>query len=627
MKKINISFLSKLNLKAPFTADAMILLACLVSILIKCVYFQFTTDISHLSSAFMEIITMLLSTIAVLMMIFSPFLLLRSKFRIAAFFAVNLFYSLLLFSDLNYFRYYQNVVTVPVLYQLRLVGSVGGSVISLLNIRDILLVLDFPLLILFLLFLNKKRTPTEKPFSQRAKAALILFLSGLLLVQYPIHSIEKDTLAFNNNYIISKLGIPYFHYYDIKRFVNETYLHGKVLSYSEQSEIQEFFTNHAMQQKKTELSGALKGKNLIIVQVEAFQSFVVNKTYRGQEITPHFNRLMKDSLYFNNIFYQTGGGNTSDAEFLVNNSIYPMNEGAVYFRFPANTYFSLPKLLKQSGYNTYVFHANEPSFWNRAEMYKAVGFDHFIHKNDYHLDETIGWGLGDKSFYRQSLDKIDTSKPFYSFMVSLSSHHPFDFFKEYTEFDAGEYSDTFFGNYLKAIHYADSALGNLVDELKKRGLDQNTVLVIYGDHMAIPKNQSESLQSFLNYSESEFDWLNLQKVPCLIHFPGLKNGTVSDVIGGEIDLLPTLANLMGFNPPYAMGKDLLSTEEGYAVLRNGSVITQDYLFASENNTFYSPTGNIIEGSQYKEDMMQKRKELYISDLINKKNALQVISSK
>jgi phosphoglycerol transferase MdoB-like AlkP superfamily enzyme len=319
----------------------------------------------------------------------------------------------------------------------------------------------------------------------------------------------------------------------------------------------------------------------------------------------------------------TGGGNTSDAEFLSNNSLYPLKEGSVYFRYPSNTYESIPNLLKKEGYSSYVFHANNPSFWNRTEMYRAVGFDRFFSNNDFTLDEQRGWGLGDKSMFRQGLEKIDTSKPFYSFFITLSSHHPFNYFDDYKGFDAGNYNSTFLGNYMKAAHYADEAIGGFISELKEKGLYDNSVLVIYGDHNAIQKedDQIAALKNAFGFQFTELNWTKLQKVPCFIHFPGMKEFGTINKIGGQIDLLPTLANLMGLDAPFALGKDLLNSSESYAVLRPGTVITEDFVYNNSDNTVYNNAGVKQNKEDYAAKIAEYQKLLNISDLILSKDAL------
>jgi phosphoglycerol transferase MdoB-like AlkP superfamily enzyme len=94
-----------------------------------------------------------------------------------------------------------------------------------------------------------------------------------------------------------------------------------------------------------------------------------------------------------------------------------------------------------------------------------------------------------------------------------------------------------------------------------------------------------------------------------------------DITGGQIDILPTVANLMGFEVPYAMGKDLLNSEEGYAILRGGSYITDSYIYISNlGEAFDKKTGRKLEEKEYEKDFERFEKELEVSDTILHKNA-------
>ena len=113
----------------------------------------------------------------------------------------------------------------------------------------------------------------------------------------------------------------------------------------------------------------------------------------------------------------------------------------------------------------------------------------------------------------------------------------------------------------------------------------------------------------------------LQKVPLIIHCPGLRNGEVESITGGQIDIFPTIANLMGFDSPFAIGKDLLNSHEGYAVLRNGSVITDRYFY--DNNIreiFDIKSGRALDWKDFTHELEGHINELYISDTIIEKDA-------
>lgn len=261
-------------------------------------------------------------------------------------------------------------------------------------------------------------------------------------------------------------------------------------------------------------------------------------------------------------------------------------------------------------------------------MYKALGFDKFIDGDYYIMDEFAGWegnALSDSSFFRQSFDKIDTTNPFYSFFVTLSSHHPFTYFEDY-DFDVGDMQGTLLGNFIKAINYEDKCLGEFIDDLKARGLYDNSLLVIYGDHSGVPKHMSGELMDFLGLEYSEIEWIKLQKVPCIMHYPGLKNGEKLSITGGDIDLLPTIANLMDLDVSYVLGKDLLNSNKGYVVLRNGNVITDSYVYLNEFGNIYGiKDEKLLKRKDYEKELKAILEELNVSDLIIEKNAFKYMN--
>lgn len=614
----------KIIIKSTSILEILLWLAVVISIMVKLFYFQFTTKINHRPIINEENIYMLLSSFGVILIIMSIFIIAFNKKRLAMLIILDFVLSLLIFSDTIYYRYYYSTLTVAVLYQLRLVGSVGDSILSLLKIKDIVYFIDFPFFIAFIYLIKRFNENKIRPFKfrYRASIAVIICVLGYATFSFSYKNADKDSFPYDNNYIIRKIGINYFHYYDIKRFVKDNLLTDRTLSAEEKTKVETYYDKKP--KTSDDFKGIAEGKNLIIVQVEALQGFVINKkTLAGVEITPNLNKLIKESAYFDNMYFQIGGGNTSDAEFLVNTSLYPVKEGSVYFRFPTNKYHSLGNILKEKDYGTYVFHANNPTFWNRNIAYESLGFDSFMSNKAYTLNEYIGWGLGDASFFKQSLDSIDIEKPFYSFMLTLSSHFPFNFvqFEDY-DLDVGKYEGHFLGDYIKAINYTDYAIGCLIEDLKEKNLYDNSLLIIYGDHMAVPKDHSEELLEFLNIEYSDFNWAKLQTIPFIVHYPGLENGTVINTTAGQIDVLPTIANLMNFEVPYAMGKDLFNTKNGYAVLRNNSVITDNYYYLSNlGKAFDINTGTPLDPAAYEKELKSLQNELVISEIIIQKDAL------
>ncbi|HOM03287.1 MAG TPA: LTA synthase family protein [Acetivibrio sp.] len=598
-----------------------VLFAC--SVVFKGVFLQFQNQINFkplfsTTNIFMGVAS--ISFVLVLVALLSIF---HTK-RKLLFFISNILISILFLSDALYLRYYNTIITIPVIYNARYLGPVKESIMSLFRRSDILYFLDIPVFAVMSFVLSKRTGQNKLPLLKRCivVAVLLVVSFGSFKMAYS----KNDMSEYDNNYIVKNFGIGYFHYYDVKKYLKENYLRDKKLKTDEKNELISFFEekNGEDGELTDRFYGIAKGKNLIVVQMEALQHFLIDRKINGEEITPNLNKLVKEGLYFDNIYVQVAGGNTSDAEFMTNTSLYPAKEGAAYFRFATNEYNTIAKELKKEGYNSYALHAYGPAFWNRTEMYKAIGFDTFISSNDYVMDEYIGWGgwaLSDDSFYRQSMDIIDVTKPFYSFFITLSGHHPYSYFEDKQTFDVGKYDRTYLGNYIKAQNYADAAVGRFIERLKEMGLYENSLIVIYGDHTGLPKTQAKELLEFLELSDSKVDWIKLQKIPLLVLCPGVEGETVTTT-GGQIDIFAMIANMMGFDNYYAMGKDLLNTKKGYAVLRNGSVLTDDYYYCSEDDTVYDiKSGEVLDKKDYEDEIVKYQKELRISDIILEKDAL------
>jgi phosphoglycerol transferase MdoB-like AlkP superfamily enzyme len=280
-----------------------------------------------------------------------------------------------------------------------------------------------------------------------------------------------------------------------------------------------------------------------------------------------------------------GRGNTSDAEFVSQNSLYPSMEEPTYTQYVNNTYYGLPWLLRDNGYNAWVFHGYKADYWNREEAYVNQGFQRFISEKDFDFDDIIGFGLKDEDFFDQSihylkeLDKKDEN-PFYAFMITLSSHTPFLMPEEYQTLRIREeHKDTMLGNYLQAIHYTDQQIGSFIESLKREGLYDDTVIAIYGDHFAVLSTDENEQPIMSDLLGERYDFDSMMNMPLIIHVPGEDIHEINTTLGSQLDFYPTIANIMGYNNEKGLvfGRDLNNTEENYVFpqtyMLKGSVIT------------------------------------------------------
>ncbi|MCR5481926.1 MAG: LTA synthase family protein [Clostridia bacterium] len=336
------------------------------------------------------------------------------------------------------------------------------------------------------------------------------------------------------------------------------------------------FTADYEREKDGPLFGVAAGRNVIVIQIESLQNFVIGREYNGQEITPNLNALLEDNtIYFDHYYQQVGSGNTSDAEFATNNSIYGTLQSFTYNLYDNNYFRGLPVLLKEKGYETAVLHAHEDrTFWNRENAYKVLGFDTYyggLMGNPggcFKMTEWMGWGLTDTEFFKQAIEYIkELTQPFYSFVITISNHHPYQMLDKYKFIDLlPEDRDTIVGNYIQSAAYTDYALGEFIQELKDAGVYDNSVIAMYGDHTGLA-HSDEIDESMKRITGKTYDFDTLMSIPLIIHLPNSEydiHQTVSTA-GGQLDFLPTMAYLLGFDSldTIYLGHNLLNIKEGF----------------------------------------------------------------
>ncbi|WP_438433846.1 sulfatase-like hydrolase/transferase [Gorillibacterium sp. sgz500922] len=334
--------------------------------------------------------------------------------------------------------------------------------------------------------------------------------------------------------------------------------------------------------------------NIIAIQLESFQSFVLGKTIEGQEITPNLNKLMKESLTYPNFYLQNGAGNTVDAEFMFNTSLHPVKPPQVIaFTDPMKEFPSLARIVRNKGYSTITMHTNNAMFYNRKEFYSALGFDQFLDKDYFGTDDFIAFGSSDDILYDKGMDAVDeyakAGKPFYAQFISMSSHHPFHLPEKFRELKLSElYQDNLAGDYLQATRYTDTALGHLFDRLKRDGLWDNTILVLYGDHTGIQMKMVEDAEkaALKEIVGHEYTLADALRVPFIIHGPGIE-AKDDPIYGGHLDMLPTLLSLMGDTPADAafLGYDLTKGQSHTIPIRGAFADEGSFI---DEGTLYNP---------------------------------------
>lgn len=412
--------------------------------------------------------------------------------------------------------------------------------------------------------------------------AVVIF-SGLFLTSNEIYSASLSTPAINKIRVSFQKTQPIDY-----KYINEVKTRNKTPE------------NNAF-------TGIAKDKNILVIQVESFQNTFVNMVYNSQELTPYINSLINEpgTIYFDDYFQLTGSGNTSDAEYVSLHSSYPTIEGTSYETYYEKTTYGLPKIAASLGYDTIAMHGYEGSFYQRDKVYPDVGFKEIYLGESFDQTDQVNIGLSDESFFSQCVHKIAAANEkgnFFGFAITLTNHTPFTLDESLKEIVMKEKDKgSFIDGYFNTLRYTDNAIKHFMQALEQQGILQNTVVVIYGDHHGVAKSNLEQVEQIEKLTGKPYDFDTMMNIPLIIKVPGLEQNVQRHNIGSQIDLYPTLINLMGWDKTKipTFGIDLLGDGED---VKNNAVFPQTYMlkgsFITSNGLFEVSRDNTFNKSRY-----------------------------
>jgi lipoteichoic acid synthase len=499
--------------------------------------------------------------------------------------------SFILWGDALYHQYYNRILLYAMHDHVRELFEVSDSAMDLLPVWHLLIYAD--IVVIAVLGARLLRRDHFRRFGlawRAAVLAVILAAAGLTLhgqYRWFVKPPGENEIRFEPEQV-TRVGVYAYHLFDIIRYRTQGAAVPVPPGLVERVKV---FTKkqHAdFSAMRDEGWGSAAGSNVIVVLLESAQSFLVDYKVDGQEVTPTLNRLAHEGIFFSNAYTQIGPGCTSDAELLTQFSLFPLAEELVFSSYGAMPLSGLSDILASKGYHGYVFHGNEASFWDRDRFYARHGIEKFYDESDFIADEKIALGLSDASFFRQLSGIFATklARPFYGLIITLSTHHPFVLpARDITLKVPAGFSKPKFAHYLEAMNYMDRSLGTFIDALDKGGLLENSVVVLFGDHMAVHGYYGKDLCALLKRPPNPIEHF---KVPIIIrppgkNLPGLR-GKVVSLPAGEVDMAPTLLYLLGLEPKGAFfGKNLLMAKKNTVVLSRlflpeGSFVSDRHIF-------------------------------------------------
>ena len=515
-----------------------------------------------------------------------------------------------LFSNVVYYREFADYISVSTIMATSSVSTgLGETALELFNLWDLVYFADF--IIIAIVLRKKPYKLNPKPFSKRASFAvssLAILLFSVNLFTAEIDRPELLTRGFSNTYIVRALGLPAFFTYN----AHQTYTTEKDRSDATAEDlvpVEEYVQEHYAS-PNSDYFGIAKGRNVIYLHLESLQQFVIDYKLNVDgveyEVTLFLNSLYhsQSTLAFSNFFNQVKAGKTSDAETMIETSLFGLNQGSFMVQYGgSNTQQAAPYILSQNGgYTSAVFHGNSASFWNRNNTYKQWGYNYFFDQSYFSEateENSFQYGLNDKIMFADSIQYLERlQQPFYAKFITVSHHYPYtsSLIGDEIGFPLADTPDETINGYFATANYLDASIKAFFDYLKATGLYENSIIVLYGDHYGISNSRNPDLAPLIGKDSqtwSDFDNAMMQRVPYMIVVPGMTNGGIIDTFGGQIDALPTLEHLLGIeaNNYLQVGQDMLSSEHSQVVaLRTaGNFITPKYT-SYGGKIYYTETG-------------------------------------
>ena len=608
----------------------------------------------------------------------------KPKHRFKYFFVWSIIFCLVCIINGIYFKNYLSFSSFSLLSTLPELGGYTDAVFeNILDFKDFIYLWQLFCLIFVHLQLKKKKyyESVEKIEVRKIRflntIVITLIILGFFISMLTGLDISRMKKQWNREYVVQEFGIYTYQANDLISYIRTKV--NSMFGYDEAAKnFRDFYATKEDNHKKNMYTDIFKGKNVIVIHAESIQNFLISDDFRngqpakfnGLEVTPNLNKLSKEGLYFSNFYSEESAGTSSDTEFTFNSSLLPATNGTVFMNYFDREYVTIPKLFKELGYNTSSMHANRSSAWNRQTVHPNLGYeDLYFYTDAYEIDEEIGLGLSDSSFFRQSVQHIkninEKNKKWYTLLLMLTNHTPFSditrWEKENNKVFAVDYKyeevnpttgekeiksapymeDTTLGNYIKSAHYADNAIGEFIQELDKEGLLDNTVLVIYGDHDN--KLKKSVYSRYYNYDykiddtissddpkyidvDEYFYELN-RSVPFIIWTKDMKgtkyNKEVKKVMG-MIDVQPTLGNMFGFENKYALGHDIFDIKDNVVVFPSGNWLTDKIYYNTSKEEFRQIDTKteinmeyINNYKEYAEKIMQVSNDIITYDLIKR----------
>ncbi len=472
------------------------------------------------------------------LLLLSPFWLLRRRWWLLIWLPLTLL-TLWCLAQMCYCRAYDDLMPWRSLGLTDNVNStLMASTVALLRWQDLLIVVPFLVLIVVGIFVGKSRKgirgSNSRAFLLSIFAAVAFGIIGY--VDGDNNYSRRFLHNFSNKDYFARNGLlPYLTFTLHEEFKTHSVSDDEramVLRFLEQDCPQYSDNGYCHQQRR----------NLVLIIVESLHTWPIGMTIDGREVTPVLNRLVaSDSvIYAPHVLFQTSHGHSSDAHFIYNTGLLPLRDGAVAVGHGDGPYPSLANAL--SGYDCREIICTPGMNWNQTVTARTYGFDVLYTRDDLTASGDLNRhnNMDDAAltdFASRLLPEL--RHPFFLEMVTMTMHAPYNDGKvPDTWITASDTLNAEARGYLNCVHFTDSCIGAFINELQQQSLSQSTIVAIVSDHTQLYYNRIHGIP---DREALPRDW----GIPMIV--TGIDTTMIYEPVIGQVDVFPTLIDLMGAN--------------------------------------------------------------------------------
>lgn len=367
-------------------------------------------------------------------------------------------------------------------------------------------------------------------------ALLILLFMGILVIPvrggFQLAPLNQSSVYFSTNNYANHAAIN----------ASWNFLHSLVskgasgknpyqyLSLKRSKEIKDSLYSHVSKTEQVINLQSGTPTNIIFIIWESFTEKAIHISIDNKEVTPQFNRLKQQGIFFSNMYASGDRTNKGIPAIL---SGYPAMPNTTIIHSPGKSekLQMLSKLFSEKGYYTPYFYGGEPEFANLKSYLLHGGFDPIIGKNDFATkDMNSKWGAHDGVVMNRVFKELNKSKkPIFATWLTLTSHEPFEI--PVSPIFKGKGNTT---KFLNSLHYTDQIVGEFIDKCSRQPWWDNTVIIITGDHghpLPATNNKADDFRTPMLWIGGALN----------------KKGIVIDKVVSQLDIAASLSKQVGLN--------------------------------------------------------------------------------